>query len=206
LTLGEGFGGWSTHLKLAELADRTGRVDMAQRELELAAPDMPPIKRSLVARQAATFAAHHNELERAARWLEQARLDADPDDVQAQQSLFEASRAVHLKTRLAASDHFLLDAALAQDDLQAAFDAATGLSTVGLAEVLRLHTLATRLRGAGEAQAAVIVLNRAMDGPTVAQTYWLLAQALTELGSYADAALALEAFQQLQQSAPAAAA
>jgi glycosyltransferase involved in cell wall biosynthesis len=196
LTLGEGFGGWATHLKLAELAERTGRVDMALRELELAAPEMQPLKRSLVARQAASFAARHNELERAARWLERARMDTAADDVEAQQAVLDLSLEVHAKTRVAANEHFLMDAALAQDDLQSAFDVATHLATVAQADVVRLHALATRLRKVGELQAALIVLNRAIDGPAVAQTYWLLAQTLTQLGRYADAALALEAFEQ----------
>jgi glycosyltransferase involved in cell wall biosynthesis len=198
LTLGEGFGGWATHLKLAELADRTGRVDTALRELELAAPEMPPLKRSLVARQAASFAARHHELERAARWLEQARLDTDAHDMEAQQALFQVSLTVHRKTRVAANDHFRIDAALAQDNLQLVFDIAMRLATVTTADVVRLHAVAARLRSAGEVQGALMVLNRAIDGPAVPQTFWLLAQTLTELGRYADAALALEAFEQLQ--------
>ena len=205
LTTGEGLGGWASHLKLAELAERTGRIEMALRELELAAPDLPPLKRSLVARQAASFAAQHNEFDCAARWLEQARRDTVVDDEQAQQTLLELSLVVHARTRTAANEHFMLDAALAQDDLQAAFDVASRQGATTLATVLRLYVLAGRLRDAGERDAALVVLNRALDGPVLPGLYWLLVQTLTELGRYDEAALALEAFQQLQPTLPAAA-
>jgi hypothetical protein len=73
------------------------------------------------------------------------------------------------------------------------YDLAYTLPTSSMSALVRLHAVASRLLEDNEAEAALGLLNRALDGPRAERTYWLLVKALTQLGRYKDAQLAVEA-------------
>jgi Tfp pilus assembly protein PilF len=89
-----------------------------------------------------------------------------------------------------------VERAVAAEDWQAAYDAARALPPSGAASYVRLLLVAARLRELGAPDAALSLLERAMDcAPDNQLVYWELVRTLTDLGRYAEAQLAVEALQ-----------
>jgi glycosyltransferase involved in cell wall biosynthesis len=199
VTADAGTGGWATRLRLAELHERMGDQFLALQELELAYPELPAGARGLVSLQALALSVRAGAPLDGLQWHGRARQDA-PDEVDAQLKLFELALLLRQLTGLASLDP--VEAAVAREDWQAAYDAAMALQPRGAATYAKLVLVAAHLRAGGAADAALQLLERALDTVTNhPQVYWELVRTLTDLGRFEDAQMAVEAVQVLDAQA-----
>jgi tetratricopeptide (TPR) repeat protein len=198
-----GRGTWATRLALAELYDKAGQPSAALEQLEQAFELLPTEQRAGVAVRALAYALQAGALEAAGRWAPRA-IACAPDALDQQQQLLQL--IVQLYTRQPGLEldtpWSAIDRALAGDDLQLIYDLGCEIAPETHAGLARLLAVIERVRAADEHQAALGLLNRALDGPKTPTVYWLLVQTLTELGRYQDAQLAVEALRALQQATP----
>jgi tetratricopeptide (TPR) repeat protein len=94
-----------------------------------------------------------------------------------------------------------IDSAVAVGDWQAAYDYAMQLTLDDLGGLARMLHLAACLREQGAADAALDVLDRALDAfPRNEPVYWLLVSVLMDLEQYDDALTAIEVLQLLRRN------
>src|SRR5919202_4657812 len=149
-------------------------------QLERAYPDLLPEARSVVSLQAVALAVRATAPLDGLRWLARARADA-PDRVVEQTKLLEVALRMRALTSLTPLDG--VERAVASEDWQAAYDAALTLPARGAAAYTRLLLVAAQLRSRGAADAALQLLDRALDAlPTDAGVYWELMRTLSDLG------------------------
>jgi hypothetical protein len=190
-------------LKLAALYQRRdGSSEAARQALEhanSAYAGLPIGRRVGVAAEVAEAALRLNQVDAAAVWAGRAIHDAPQTEV-AQSQLRDLLVQVYARgsTVRVVNPFADIDRALAVGELQAMYDLAVDLP-VTMAGVVRRIAVVERLRSAGESEAALGVLNRALDGPRVERVYWLLVRVLTDLGRYEDAELAVEALRSRNQ-------
>lgn len=194
-----GRGGWATRLSLAGLYDRAGDAASAFEQLEQAFSGLPADRRPDVSYHALEYALRNAAIDSAIRWAPRA-LQSAADTLEDQQKVLQLVVQLHamrsdveLETPWSA-----IDRALAGDDLQVQYDLASELAPTSMAAMVRLLAVIERVREAEEHQAALVLLNRALDGPKLEVVYWLLIKTLTQLGRYQDAQLAVEALRGLQ--------
>jgi glycosyltransferase involved in cell wall biosynthesis len=193
----EGLADWQTRLRLAELYHfRDGSSEVATEALqhaEIAYAQSPVDQRSGIALEVAEAALLLDDVAAAGLWAERALCHETQNEV-AQRQLLDLLVRIYARDGALqiASPFAAIDRALACDDLQSMYDLAFGLPST-MAGVVRCVAVVERLHSAGEAEAAIGLLNRALDGPRVEQVYWLLIKTFTDLGRYEDAQLALEA-------------
>jgi tetratricopeptide (TPR) repeat protein len=97
-----------------------------------------------------------------------------------------------------------LDGAVARQNWQKVYDEATRLPLDHVAGVARVLRISQRFVDEGAADAALDLLNRAIDAfPREPRVYWSLVRALNALGRHADAADALAVLESLNSEAPA---
>jgi hypothetical protein len=128
----------------------------------------------------------------AREWLAEA-VELTPDTFDAQLSLFVASLALEELLPGAALPGTTgeIERALVADDWQTAYNAAMFTPMGGQAILTRMLTVALGLAEAGDAEAALDVLTRALDGyPGEPAIYEALAPVLTVLGRHEDAEIA----------------
>ncbi len=208
LEYSEGRGSWGSRLMLAELLNRRGEPGrsaafLAQLEAEFA--ELPVREKFGVAVRAASATLDAADVAAAARWLDHV-IECAPDTFEAHQQVLELLLNLYKRAPEChvASDLSDIDRALAVGDLQRMYDLAFSLPPSRMDALVRLHAVATRLRDKGEAEAALGLLNRALDGPRVEAVSWLLIKTLTQVGRYEDAQLAAEALRLRQDVARAA--
>ena len=195
----DGRGGWATRLALAGLYADVGDADAALDQLDQAFADLPAERRGDVSYQALMHALRTDRLVAALAWAPRA-IDHATDALDDQQKVLGSVLQLHtlVPGLKLGSPWSAIDAALAGDDLQLTFDLATQVSPHTMAGMARLLAVIEQVRGAGEHEAALVLLNRALDGPKLEQVYWLLIKTLTQLGRYEDAQLAVEALRHFQ--------
>jgi predicted Zn-dependent protease len=125
-----------------------------------------------------------------------------PDSLRAHLELLDLELSVPAET--ARAGRFgTLDYALSTGDWQTAYDEAVRLAPIDLAAVARLVRLAENLTGQGAPDAAVDVLEQAIDAQTSEPLVYLhLARALVALGRHQDAADALTLVETLRGAEP----
>jgi tetratricopeptide (TPR) repeat protein len=207
----EGVGGWRTRLHLALVEERSGLLDGALDNLSQAFGDVPTEHRFSVAVLATRFAARQ-DANLAREWLERT-LDCAPKDLDAELSILELRLTIPALIEFHSNDESLVavDRALVQQEWQAAYDLAMRSQLHELAALARVLYLANCLRERGAADAALDLLDRAIDvHPRTRAVYWLLTSVLIDLDRYDDAHVAVEVLQLLrreeQSSTPALAA
>jgi glycosyltransferase involved in cell wall biosynthesis len=203
-----GTGGWRTRLLLAEVYERLEKRVAALEQLEHAFTELPSSMRLRIASWGARLGAAAGCASSASRWLARATAGA-PDEVQPQFELFQAKLDVLRSGVAATSDVFAsVDTAVAVYDWQAAYQAGLSLPLGGSAGLARIVFLATELREKGAPDAALDLLNRALDTyPASKSLYWPLVQVLTDLDRFEDALAASQVLDQLKarEAAPKAA-
>lgn len=193
-----GIGGWKTHFRLAEVLDRLAEHDQALAQMEMALRDAPEAHRQLVARTAVQIALVGAGPDQVRTWLvhaEAALSDSVDDHLELLQAVLTAAQhgAVGLAGVLSE-----LDQALANANWQVAYDACLAVPVSGAKEVARVMLLASKLREEGAADAALDVLNRALDlHPSSPRFHWLLVRVLSDLDRYEDALNASEVLKHL---------
>jgi tetratricopeptide (TPR) repeat protein len=201
----DGVGGWRTRLHLALVEEGSGLLDRALDNLSQAFADVPTEHRFCVA-VLATRMAGRRDANLAPDWLERA-VDCAPKDLDAEVSILELRLSIPGLIESCSSDESLveLDRVLLQQEWQAAYDLAMRLPLDELAALARILYLAACLRERGAADAALDLLDRALDvHPRTRAVYWLLTSVLIDLDRYDDAHVAVEVLQLLgheQQSA-----
>jgi tetratricopeptide (TPR) repeat protein len=198
-------------LHLAVVEERSGFLEGALDNLLQAFGDVPTEHRFSVAVLATRFAARH-DANLARDWLERT-LDCAPNDLDAELSILELRLTIPALIEFHSADELLvaLDRALVQQEWQAAYDLAMHLQLHELAALARVLYLANCLRERGAADAALDLLDRAIDvHPRTRALNWLLTSVLIDLDRYDDAHIAVEVLQLLrreeQSSTPALAA
>jgi glycosyltransferase involved in cell wall biosynthesis len=191
-----GMAEWQTRLKLAALhQQRNGSADGAK-ALRCAAEAYaasPRDQRAGIALETAAAALRLDNVELAATWAGRALRHAPQTEVRQREVLDLLVRIYARDASAEVPNAFAtIDRALARDDLQSMYDQAWDLPLT-MAGIVRCVAVVEALRGAGEAEAALGLLNRVLDGPRVEGVYWLLVRTLTDLGRYEEAQLALEA-------------
>ena len=197
----EGVGGWRTRLHLALVDEQLGLVEQALQDLSRATDELPDEHQFNVAVLGARIAARRGA--RVARpWFERAAACA-PDSLDAHAALLELRLAIPELIDTTTDDSFsALDRDLANQEWQAAYDAAMRLPLEDLAALARVLYLAGCLRERGAADAALDLLDRALDAhPRTRPVYWRLTSVLIDLDRYADAQIALEVLQLLGREA-----
>jgi tetratricopeptide (TPR) repeat protein len=207
----DGVGGWRTRLHLALVEERSGLLDGALENLSQAFADVPTEHRFSVAGLATRIAAQR-DADLARDWFERA-VNCAPNDLDAEISILQLRLSIPVLLQCCCSDESLveLDRVLAQEEWQAAYDLAMRLPLDELAALARVLHLAACLRERGAADAALDLLDRAIDvHPRNRAVYWLLTSVLIDLDRYDDAHVAVEVLQLLrreeQSSTPALAA
>jgi tetratricopeptide (TPR) repeat protein len=199
----DGRGSWATRLALAGLCDRANQPDAALDHLDQAFGSLPANRRAEVSFHSLDYALRRDRLEAAVRWAPRA-ITCAPAVLDEQLKVLQL--VIQLHARLPGlqfdSPWLELEQALAADDLQRIYDLGCQLEPRTYADLARLLTVIERVRAADEHQAALGLLNRALDGPKSETVYWLLIQTLTTLGRYQDAQLALEALRAFKRSLP----
>ena len=199
VTADGGTGGWATRLRLAELNERMGDQARALEQLEAAYAELTPEGRAVVSLEAARLAVRAQAPLDALRWFARAR-EQVADDVDAQNKLLELALLIRGLTTLVGLD--AVERAVAGEDWQAAYDAAMALPTQGAHSYVRLVLVSSHLRALGAPDAALTLLERAMDAvPNDAHVYWELMRTLTDLGRFEDAQMAVQAIDQIEKLA-----
>jgi tetratricopeptide (TPR) repeat protein len=195
----DGRGSWATRMSLAGLYDELGDADAALDQLDQAFDDLPEERRGDVSYQALLHALRTDRLEAAKVWAPRA-VDCAAEVLEDQQKVLTTVLQLHtlMPGLNLDSPWSAVDSALAGDDLQLAFDLAAQVSPHTMAGMARLLAVVEQVRDAGEHEAALVLLNRALDGPKLEQVYWLLIKTLTQLGRYQNAQLAVEALRHFQ--------
>jgi glycosyltransferase involved in cell wall biosynthesis len=203
----DGHAEWLTRLRLAMLLQRRdGDSDGAQllEHAEIAYAKSPIERRPGIASEVALASLRTGQLEAASVWVGRAVHHAPQTEVAQRQALDLLVQLYAIDADAELRNPFAtIDRALAADDLQVIYDLAFELPPT-IAGVVRSVAIVERLRSAGETEAALGLLNRALDGPHSEQVYWLLVKTLTDLGRYEEAQLALEALRSGKQQLEAA--
>jgi hypothetical protein len=127
-------------------------------------------------------------------WLAEA-ISSTPNDLDAHLALFATSVVLESHLPGSAPEGALgaIERAYVSDDWQAAYDAAMYTPLSGAAMLARMLVVADGLRQSGSTEAALDVLNRALDNyPGEAAVYGALVPVLTELGRIDDAEIAAQ--------------
>jgi tetratricopeptide (TPR) repeat protein len=197
-----GAGGWRTRLLLAETYERLGERESALSELQAAFAELPQRLQYTVARQAAQLTWIMQRYAETDRWLRHATR-AVPSDLETHQALLNmVLEALRRDAEMVGADVAgPLERALAAEDWQAAYDTLMALPLGTPAALARVLFLAGRLREQRAPEAALDVLERAIDvyEPS-GQLYWPLLQTLKDLDRFEDAQAAIDVLRQLQGS------
>jgi tetratricopeptide (TPR) repeat protein len=195
VTADEGIGSWATRLHLAQVREGQGYTQRALQDLDAAFADLPQRQRGHVAVESAALALRCTAYELAEQWLERAAKYVDATS-QVQQRLMEMRIDLfkHYPQAAARTDQSLaLEVAVAGEDWQTAYDAALSLDVEAPGSIGRLLHVASGLKQAGGPDAALDVLDRALQAPDLPQSaYWLLLSTLTEVGRFEDADATVE--------------
>jgi tetratricopeptide (TPR) repeat protein len=195
----DGVGGWRTRLHLAMIDQQLALLDEALAELSTAHADVPLQHRFSVAVLATQIAAGHDAA-LARQWLERAVACA-PDDLDAEMALVQLRLAVPDFTVDVDDTLVVLDRALAREDWQTAYDVAVRLPLGKLGALARVLHLARCLCERGAADAALDLLDRALDVyPRSRPVLWLVMSVLIDLERYEDAQTAVEVLQLLRRT------
>jgi glycosyltransferase involved in cell wall biosynthesis len=188
-----GCGTWRTRAQLANAYERLDDFGACLEAMQLATDEAPQAVHAKYALITAQVAARLGKLDVASRWLLVAAEWAD-DDVQIHIDILrERLGLAQLSTNLPA-----LEQAIVHEDWQAAYQEAMVLPLDRPAALAQLLLVGDRLREGGAPDAALDLLNRALDGsaPTV-PLYWRLTQTLTDLGRFDDAVMASDALRHI---------
>ncbi len=198
-----GAGSWRTRLQLAHVYEVAGDVPRALEQLAPAFEQAPPGVRHKAALTALLLAVRADDPAPARHWRRLAT-ETTPDEEVVQGELFELSRAIPAAddAEVEGDPSAALDRACGAGDWQRAYDAATSLPLDGSAGLVRVLFVATKLHEDGAPEAALDLLERLVDAyPPRPDVYWLLVQALKQVGRYEDALAALEIVRQLPDPA-----
>jgi hypothetical protein len=127
-------------------------------------------------------------------WLTEA-IQTAPESLDAHLALFATSVVLESHLPGSAPEGALgaIERAYVSDDWQAAYDAAMYTPLSGAAMLARMLVVADGLRQSGSTEAALDVLNRALDNyPGEAAVYGALVPVLTQLGRIDDAEIAAQ--------------
>jgi len=199
----DGRGSWATRLVLAGLYDHVNQPAAALDQLDQAFELLPADRRPEVTYHTLDYTLRRNELQAAVQWAPRAIAWA-PEVLDEQLKVLQLVIQLHTRRPglLINSPWLELEQALAGSDLQLIYDLGSQLAPRTYADLARLLTVIERVRAADEHQAALALLNRALDGPKSETVYWLLIQTLTTLGRYQDAQLAVEALRAFKRTPP----
>jgi tetratricopeptide (TPR) repeat protein len=194
VTTPPGVGSWHTRILLAQTYERLGEPVAALAQMDSAFMELPFGRRYEIARQSAQVAFLTGNYGEANRWLMRA-VRAAPDELDAHQDLLRVALDVVRRSPEFGSP---LEQALAAEDWQSAYDAGMQLPLGTSAALARIIFLATRLREEGAPDAALDLLERAVEAYTPSRPlYMLLMQTLKDLDRFDDALAAIEVMQQL---------
>jgi len=194
-----GVGGWRTRLLLAEIHSALDEPVLALEQLERVLPELPASRRSAALLDAARLARFGEAVNAVARVDRAVAVFAADFEVQAELLLIRLDLLHATPTPPTGGVFDELDEALAFGDWQTAYDQASALSLGGTSALVRIVYLAEKLRERRAPEAALGLLNRAIDVYSSSEpVYWLLVQVLTDLERYDDALLATEVLRRLR--------
>jgi tetratricopeptide (TPR) repeat protein len=190
---------WELATKVADCRWELGQHKRALSELERAMDLVPEDRRAVLALTAARKSMQVQQFAAACRWATRAH-EQMADDLSQHLEVVDLEFAIPEGTTRQGA-FAVLDRAVSAQDWQAVYDEALRLSVSSMAALARLIRVASRMSDEGAADAALDLLERAMDAyPEEPLVYWHLARALNAIARHEDAANALSVLGQLQAS------
>lgn len=188
---------WQLRTKIADCRWTLGRHRRALAELEQALPEIPDNTRPVVALTAIHRCLRVNLFAAAYRWAMKAHDLAADDDLKLQLEIVDLVNTIPPRTSRTGA-FAALDRAVVSENWQAVYDLARTLPLEGSAVLARLLRIATQLSDEGAQDAALDLLERALDAwPREPRVYWNLARTLNALERHAEAADALSVLESL---------
>lgn len=188
---------WELVTKVADCHWDLGHQKRALAEIEGALTLVPENRRSALAVTVVQRCVQAHQYAAAYRWAARAHEFAG-DRLEAHLEIVDLALSLPLRTARHGT-YATFDRAVAKEDWQTVYDEARQMPLDNLAALARVIRVASRMTAEGAPEAALDLLERAMDAfPTEQLVYWNLARALNALDRHADAANALDVIAQLQ--------